>query len=155
MSKHFTQNSQQQYCKLEYSKLFSHITEIVLMVLSHDNAVDTSLTRLNLSFSCGGQFRIESTDILLFLPLHGRFGFIAIYQSINVKFFELPQCFTFRIILSLYAPILRILLCIPIRVTVFQVKSLTLFGLDISSQMTMNLVRIYYGQKSLKIDINF
>ena len=29
--------------------------------------------------------------------------FITIYQSINVKFFELPQCFTFRIILWFYA----------------------------------------------------
>ena len=61
-----------------------------------------SLTRLNLSVIGGGWFVIESTDIfsdVLFRPLHGTLGFITIYQSINVKFFELPQCFIFRIIL--------------------------------------------------------
>ena len=30
---------------------------------------------------------------------HDTLGFITIYQSIKVKFFELPQCFSFRIIL--------------------------------------------------------
>ena len=29
-----------------------------------------------------------------FHPLHGTLPFITIYQLINVKFFELPQCFT-------------------------------------------------------------
>ena len=64
-----------------------------------------SLTGLNLSVSCGGQFWIESTDTfssVLFRPLHGTLGFMTIYQSINVKFFEPPQCFTFRMILLSY-----------------------------------------------------
>ena len=45
-------------------------------------------------------FEIESTGIysdVLFRPLHGTLGIITIFQSINVKFFELPQCFAFRI----------------------------------------------------------
>ena len=36
---------------------------------------------------------------VLFRPLHGTLGFITIYLSLNVKFFKLPQCFTFRMIL--------------------------------------------------------
>ena len=58
--------------------------------------------RLNLSVNCGGQFSVESTDVfsdVFFRSLHGAFTFIAIYHSINVKLFELPQSFTFRIIL--------------------------------------------------------
>ena len=39
--------------------------------------------------------------------LHGTLDFIKGYQSVNVKFIEHPQCFTFRIILWFYA-ILRI-----------------------------------------------
>ena len=67
---------------------------------------------------------MESTDIfsdVLFCPLHGTLGFITIYQSINVKFFELSQCFTFRIIIWFYV-ILRVLSRIPILGIVFQVK---------------------------------
>ena len=44
---------------------------------------------------------------ILFRPLYGTLGFITIYQSINVKFFKLPQCCTFRIILRFY-DILRV-----------------------------------------------
>ena len=40
-------------------------------------------------------------------PLHGPFGFIKSYQSVNVRLIEYPQCFTFRIILWFYA-ILRV-----------------------------------------------
>ena len=40
-------------------------------------------------------------------PLHGTLGFIKSYESVNVKFIEHPQCFTFRIILWFYA-ILRV-----------------------------------------------
>ena len=79
-----------------------------------------SQTRLNLSVSCGGYSWIETTDIfadMLFCPLHGTLGFMTIYQSINVKFFELPQYFTFRIILC-------VLSRIPTMVIVFQVKSM-------------------------------
>ena len=39
---------------------------------------------------------------MLFRPLHGTLGFIAIHQSINVKFFELFKCLTFGIIFSSY-----------------------------------------------------
>ena len=65
-----------------------------------------SLTRHNLSICRGSEFSIESADIfsnVLFRPLQCIFGFITIYQSINIKFFELPQCFTVRIILRFYA----------------------------------------------------
>ena len=40
-------------------------------------------------------------------PLHGTLGFIKSYQSMNGKFVEHPQCFTFLIILWFYA-ILRV-----------------------------------------------
>ena len=36
-------NSQQRNYKLEYSKLFSHVTETVLIDVMHHNAVDTHL----------------------------------------------------------------------------------------------------------------
>ena len=36
-------------------------------------------------------------------PLHGTFGFVKSYKSVNVKFIEHPQCFTFRIILCFHA----------------------------------------------------
>ena len=36
-------------------------------------------------------------------PLHSTLGFIKSYESVNVKFIEHPQCFTFRIILWFYA----------------------------------------------------
>ena len=39
---------------------------------------------------------------MLFRPLLDALGFISIYQSINLKFFELPQCFPFDQ-LTLYA----------------------------------------------------
>ena len=39
---------------------------------------------------------------VLFRPLHGALGFITIYQSINVKFFELSSVFYFPIILRFY-----------------------------------------------------
>ena len=42
------------------------------------------------------------TDIysdILFYPVHSTFGFITIYQSINVKSFEISQCFTCMMIL--------------------------------------------------------
>ena len=35
--------------------------------------------------------------------IHGTLGFIKSYQSVNVKFVEHPQCFTFQIILWFYA----------------------------------------------------
>ena len=44
----------------------------------------------------------EPTDIfsdILFRPMHGTLDFITMHQSINVKFFELPQCSSFMIIL--------------------------------------------------------
>ena len=44
----------------------------------------------------------DYTDIfsdILFRPVHGTLGFITIYQSINVKCFEIPQCFTCMMIL--------------------------------------------------------
>ena len=49
-------------------------------------------------------FELESTNIYsqCALPPTARYTwllFITIYQSINVKFFELAKCFTFRIIL--------------------------------------------------------
>ena len=36
---------------------------------------------------------------VLFGPLHDTLGFVTIYQSTNVKFFKLPQCFTDSLIL--------------------------------------------------------
>ena len=36
-------------------------------------------------------------------PLHSTLGFIKSYQSVNVKFIERPQCFTFQIIPWSYA----------------------------------------------------
>ena len=45
---------------------------------------------------------MEFTDIfsdVLVRTLHGTLRFITIYQSLNVEFFELPQCFACRIIL--------------------------------------------------------
>ena len=39
-------------------------------------------------------------------PLQGTLGFIKSYQSVNVKFIENPQCFTFQIILWFYAILL-------------------------------------------------
>ena len=36
---------------------------------------------------------------VLFRPLYGTLSFITIYHAINAKFFELPQCFAFRVIL--------------------------------------------------------
>ena len=44
-------------------------------------------------------------------PMHGTLGFITIYQSINVKCFELPQCFTCMMILSFYAILRVFVLC--------------------------------------------
>ena len=55
---------------------------------------------------------IEYTDIfsdMFIRPLNGTLGFIKSYQSVNVKFIEHPQCFTFRIILWFYV-ILRVFL---------------------------------------------
>ena len=84
-----------------------------------------------------------STDFfssVLFRPLHGSLGFITIYQSANVKFFELPQCFTFQIILSFYdilcSTFLYPITVIAIKLTVYQVipdhenpqKRRTMFG---------------------------
>ena len=53
---------------------------------------------------------IESTDIfsdVFIRSLHGTLCFIKSYQSVNVKFIEHSQCFTFRIILWFYT-ILRL-----------------------------------------------
>ena len=52
---------------------------------------------------------IESTDIfsnVFIRPLHGTLCFIKTYQSVNDKFVEHPQYFTFRIILWFYAILL-------------------------------------------------
>ena len=49
---------------------------------------------------------IQSTDIfsdVFIRPLHGTLGFIKSFQSVNVKFIEHPQCFTFLVILWFYA----------------------------------------------------
>ena len=52
-------------------------------------------------------FELSQIDVDIFsdvlFRLEGTLGFITIYQSINIKLFELPQCFTVRIILLLYA----------------------------------------------------
>ena len=52
-------NSQQQNYKLEYSKLFSHVTETVLIDVMHDNAVDT-----HLRFDCIKYFCLRNIQIL-------------------------------------------------------------------------------------------
>ena len=51
-------------------------------------------------------FELISTDIfpdVFFRPPQSTLGVITIQQSINVKFFELPRCFTFQMILLPYA----------------------------------------------------
>ena len=68
-----------------------------------------SLTSLNSSVSC--RCFLTSCDVL-FRPLHGTHGFITIYQSNNVKFFELPVCFTFRITLILCYFMLFFVFCL-------------------------------------------
>ena len=68
----------------------------------------------------GVELSLQTSSDVLFRPLHGTLGFITIYQSINFKFFEHPQCFTFMIILC-FCGILRVFVFYSI---VFQVKSL-------------------------------
>ena len=53
-------NSQQQNYKLEYSKLFSHVTETVLINVTHDNAVDT-----HLGFACIKHFCLRNIKVLV------------------------------------------------------------------------------------------
>ena len=101
-------NTAAQFLKRYYHSLYvtSFASACYTLVVS---LFDCSLpleTRLNLSVSCGGKLWIESTDIfsdVLFGPLHGTLGLISIYQSINVKSFELPQCFTFQKSIWFYA----------------------------------------------------
>ena len=65
------------------------------------------------------------TDIfsnVLFRSLYGTLGFLTIHQSINVKFFELPEYFTFQIILR-FMLCFVFLSCIPILVIVFKEKA--------------------------------
>ena len=54
------------------------------------------------------ELSLQTFSDVLFCPLHGTLGFITIYQSINVKFLELPQCFNLDNSL--------ILLCCPLYV---------------------------------------
>ena len=74
-------------------------------------------------------FEIESTDIfsdVLFCPLHGTFGFLTIYKSINFKFFQLPQYLTFQIILCfifIFIFCCSCQDCIPILVIAFKYKA--------------------------------
>ena len=51
-------NSQLQNYKLEYSKLFSHVTETVLIDVTHDNAVDTQVR-----FACVKHFCLRNIQI--------------------------------------------------------------------------------------------
>ena len=55
---------------------------------------------------------------LLFLPLHSTLGFIIIYQSINLKFFELPQFLLFGYFFD-FMLFFVFLYCIPIAFMVF------------------------------------
>ena len=85
---------------------------------------DRSLAGLSLSVSFRGQSELSLQTFfsdVLFRRLHGTLGSVTIHYSINVKFFELLQCFTFRIILKLF---LVFLSSIPIMVIVVQVKNL-------------------------------
>ena len=45
-------NSQQQNYQLEYSKLFSHVTETVWIDVTHDNALDTHLHFAGIKHFC-------------------------------------------------------------------------------------------------------
>ena len=51
-------NSQQQNFKFEYSKLFSHVTETILIDVTHDNAVD-----IHLGFACVKHFCLRNIQI--------------------------------------------------------------------------------------------
>ena len=69
-----------------------------------------SLCRPLLKQNSAKTYGTDSTDIfsdIPFHPVHGTLGFITIYQSINVKCFELPQCFTCMMILW-FCAILRV-----------------------------------------------
>ena len=58
-------------------------------------------------------------------PLHGTLGFITIYQSVNVKFFELPHAVLLLFGLFFDFTLFFVFLsCIPIMLKVFQVESL-------------------------------
>ena len=110
ISRHFAKN----YLHAKFQINWTIQTEITESALSPPYQSAKSPACLGLIVFCRMMqvpvYSLDYTDIfsdILFRAVHGTLGFIAIYQSINVKCFEIPQCSTCMMILWFYA-ILRV-----------------------------------------------